>query len=263
MTVLPFEAPAPPPTPRSPALHVAGTLLYESPWASVWHGRSEELLPHVDTESVDLIVTDPPYGVDYQSNRRAQAFERIDNDTTSDRQTIHAILEHCVRIVRQHRHLYVFGPTDVLDGLKVAQPVALIWDKGALGSGDVTASWAPSHEPISFTVSKFRHAGDTGKSTVPARLRKGSVLRYTRPTGRKVRRHPNEKPVPLMRELLESSSRQGELVLDAFGGSMSVGVAALLTGRRCFLIESNETWARQGAERIAETEAAIARLREL
>lgn len=262
MTVLPFEAPLPPPTPRSPALHAAGTLLHESPSASVWWGRSEEILPHIDTESVDVITTDPPYGVDYQSNRRATAFDRIDNDTESDRETIRCILEHCVRIVRQHRHLYVFGPTDVLDGLKVAQVVPLIWDKGALGSGDVTASWAPSHEPISFTVSKFRHAGEAGKSTIPARLRKGSVLRYTRPTGRKLR-HPNEKPVPLMRELLESSSRQGELVLDPFGGSMSTGVAALLTGRRCFIIESNEKWAREGAERIAETEAAIARLRGL
>lgn len=262
MTVLPFEAPDPPPIPRSPFLHAAGELLHESPWASVWYGRAEEILPHLDTESFGQVVVDPPYGKDYQSNRRAVAFDRIDNDTASDRDTIRTILEHCVRVVGQHRHLYVFGPTDVLDGLKVAQPVELIWDKGALGSGDVTASWAPAHEPISFTVSKFRHAGEAGKSTIPARLRKGSVLRYTRPTGRKLR-HPNEKPVPLMRELLESSSRQGELILDPCAGSMSVGVAALLTGRRCFLIESNERYAREGAERIAETEAAIARLRDL
>jgi DNA modification methylase len=262
MTAVPLEIPGWEPEPPPAPLHVAGELLYESPLASVWWGRAEEILPRVVKESVDLILTDPPYGADFQSNRRALPLEKIDNDTASDRPTIHAILQHCVRVVGQNRHLYVFGPSDVLDGLKVAQSVELIWDKGTLGSGNVAAAWAPSHEPITFTVSKHRHGGETGRSTVPARLRKGSVLRYTRPTGRKVW-HPNEKPVPLLRELIESSSRQGDLVLDPFAGSMSTGVAALMTARRCLLIESKEAWARRGAERIAEAEAAIARLAHL
>jgi site-specific DNA-methyltransferase (adenine-specific) len=248
--------------PLVPAARRAPEMVYESPLATVYHGRSEDLLPLLGTETVDLIVTDPPYGVAWQSNRRAEKFDQLANDGASDRDTIARIMQECVRVVRQHRHLYVFGPTDVLEGLKVGACVPLVWDKGTLGSGDVTAAWGPSHEPITFTVSKHRHAGDTGKMTVPARLRKGSVLSYTRPTGRNVR-HPSEKPVPLMRELIESSSRQGETILDPFAGSGSTAVAAILTGRRIVTVESEEKYAAMTVERIKAAEALVGRINDV
>jgi DNA modification methylase len=84
-------------------------------------------------------------------------------------------------------------------------------------------------------------------------MRKGSVLRFTRPTGRKVR-HPTEKPWPLMAELIESSSRADDLVLDPCAGVGSTGVAAVLRGRRTLLIEINEDYARVAADRIRKAE---------
>ena len=154
----------------------------------------------------------------------------------------------------QHRHLYVFGPTDVLAGLKVSEPAELVWDKGRNGSGDVTAPWAPAHEPISFVVSKFRHAGEAGKTAIPVRMRKGSVLRYGPPTGRNVR-HPSEKPVPLLRELIESSSRQGETILDPYAGVGSTGVAAILAGRRAILVELDPRYVPIAVDRLKRAEA--------
>jgi len=248
------------PTPP-PALHAAPRRIYESPLATVYEGRAEHVLPMLPTESVDLIATDPPYGVNWQSRRRTEKFDQLDGDGAdqADRDTIAGIMAECVRLVRQHRHLYVFGPTDVLDGLKVSDVVSLIWDKGTLGSGDVTSAWGPAHEPISFTVSKHRHAGKAGKPVLPTRLRKGSVLSYTRPTGRNVR-HPSEKPVPLMRELIESSSRQGETILDPFAGSGSTAVAAILTGRKVITIESSPKYAAMTVERIKAAEALVAKI---
>lgn len=58
-----------------------------------------------------------------------------------------------------------------------------------------------------------------------------------------------------MAQLIESSTQRGELVLDPFGGVGSTGVAALLIGRRCIVIEKDEGYARVAAERIAEAEA--------
>jgi site-specific DNA-methyltransferase (adenine-specific) len=84
-------------------------------------------------------------------------------------------------------------------------------------------------------------------------LRKGSVLRFTRPTGRKVR-HPNEKPVALCRELIESSTRQGDLVLDPFAGSGSTAVAAVLSGRRAVLVESDVRWLTLAIDRVTRAE---------
>ena len=60
-------------------------------------------------------------------------------------------------------------------------------------------------------------------------------------------------------ELIESSSRSDELVLDPCAGSGATGVAAILRGRRCLLIESHEKYARLAAERVAEAERIIKR----
>lgn len=227
--------------------------IYRSDRAEVWHADARDVLAGMTTESVDLVVTDPPYGAEWRSNLRAEQFDMLTGDGSGDRDGIRAIIGETVRLVGQHRHLYVFGPVDVLEGHKVADVVSLVWDKGMLGAGDLTAAWGPQHEPISFTVSKHRHAGQTGADTVPTRLRKGSVLRFGRPTGRKVR-HPSEKPVALLRELVESSSRQGELILDPFAGIGSTGVAAILSGRRAVLIEIDRRFADIAVDRVRAAE---------
>lgn len=228
-------------------------VAYQSDRVTLYHGKAEVVLPTLDTESHDLVVTDPPYGVEFESGFRSEAFGQIHNDGQADRGLVHVVLRECVRLVGQNRHLYVFGPSDVLDGLKVSETADLVWDKGIIGAGDLTSAWGPAHEPITFAISKHRHAGQTGKASPAVRLRKGSVLRFTRPTGRKVR-HPNEKPVALLRELIESSTRGGDLVLDPFAGSGSSGVAAVLAGRRAVLVESDERWIGLATERITEAE---------
>lgn len=231
-------------------------LVHLSDHVEVWHGDARDVLPAVQKESAGLILTDPPYGVEWRSNARQNRFEQLlgDGSSTLDRDAIAEVIQQCVRIVGQHRHLYVFGPGDILEGQKVSEVVELIWDKGVLGSGDVTSVWGPQHERINFCVSKFRHAGKTGASVLPTRMRKGSVLTFMRPTGRKVR-HPSEKPVALLRELIESSTRAGDLVVDPFAGTGATGVAAVLTGRRALLVENDPQWIRIILERIKRAEA--------
>jgi DNA modification methylase len=226
---------------------------YESERATLYCADAGEVMPGLESESMDLLVTDPPYGVEWQSRRRAESFEELAADSASDREGIRAVVAECVRLLGQHRHLYVFGPADALEGLKVSAVAELVWDKGLMGSGSMTAPWGPQHERISFAAGKHRHAGKSGLDATPVRMRKGSVLRHPRPTGRKVR-HPTEKPVPLLRELIESSSRQGETVLDPFAGIGSTGVAALLLGRRVVLVEIDEGYAEIAAERLRSAE---------
>lgn len=229
------------------------TILYESEYATVHLADARDVLPSMATESLDLVITDPPYGVEWQSGFRAEMFDQLANDGAADRDGIRAVLTDSVRLVGQNRHLYVFGPTDVLEGLKVSAVTPLVWDKATLGAGDLSSAWSPAHEPIAFVTSKHRHAGQSGREGVPNRLRKGSVLRFPRPTGRKVR-HPSEKPVPLLRELVESSSRQGETVLDPFAGIGSTGVASILSGRRTVLVEIERRWADIAVERVRAAE---------
>jgi site-specific DNA-methyltransferase (adenine-specific) len=228
-------------------------IAYESEWATVYEGDARDVLPMFETESFALVVTDPPYGKEFVSNQRVQRFDAMTLDGANDREAVREVLRECVRLVAQNRHLYVFGPDDVLDGLKITKPVSLVWDKTMMSGGDLTGSWGPSHEPIWFAVSRHRHGGMAGGDAIPVRLRKGSVLRVSRPTGRKVR-HPSEKPVALLAELIESSSRVGETVLDPFGGSGSTAVAAIVRGRRAVLVEVNPAYVELAIERVKAAE---------
>lgn len=234
---------------------MSAAVVYESDSATLWRGDAREVLAELPKESAHLILTDPPYGKEWRSNQRTERFDQLLGDGASqdDRTMVADVLRECVRLVGQNRHLYVFGPTDVLEGQKVSEVVELIWDKGVIGSGDVTSVWGPQFERISFCTSKFRHAGQTGAPGLPTRMRKGNVLTFMRPTGRKVR-HPSEKPVPLLCELIESSTRRGELVVDAFAGVGSTGVAAVLSGRRALLVEKDPQWIPIAIERLQRAE---------
>lgn len=238
------------------------SILYRSDRATVILGDARDELAELGTESVGLVIVDPPYGVEWQSRRRAETFDVLHGDGAEQRDDVRAILEQAVRVVGQHRHLYVFGPEDALAGLRIKRPVELIWDKGTIGSGDTTAAYGPAHERLSFAVSAHTHGAEIGLDGVPARLRKGTIIRATRPTGVSVR-HPSEKPVTLLAELVESSSRAGELVLDPCAGSGSTGVAAILRGRRALLIESHEPYARLAVDRVRAAEELADRMARL
>jgi DNA modification methylase len=229
--------------------------IYRSDLAEVYNADALDVLPELETESVDLVIADPPYGIEWRSNRRAETFDELlsDGSGEEDREGIRKVLAETVRLVGQHRHLYVFGPDDVLAGLLVSERAELVWDKARPGMGDLSAPWGPQHERISFAVSKHRHAGKRDAPALPVRMRKGSVLRFTPPTGRNVR-HPSEKPTTLLRELVESSSRAGDLVLDPFAGVGSTGVAAVLAGRRTILVELDDRYARIAVQRIQDAE---------
>ena len=146
----------------------------------------------------------------------------------------------------------MFGEFD-LSTLKITKPVQLIWDKVSLSGGDLKSPWAKQHEPIMFFAKADRASRHRGKEGLASKLRKGSILRYQRRNGRKGH-HPTEKPVMLLQEMIESSSRFGETVLDPFAGSGSTLIAAVREGRKAIGIECSEAWCDQAAKRLeAET----------
>lgn len=235
-------------------------LVYETERVSLWCGDAAEVLPSLKTESFDLVLTDPPYGVEFVSDMRSKEtrFKEIRGDESGEeaRVPIVGVLEQCVRLVGQNRHLYVFFPEEVLraNDLKVSSPAELIWQKGLGPSmGDLTSPWGRNEERIWFYTSLFRHAGKRGKENNPVRLRKGTILTFPKPTGKSVR-HPTEKPISLLQEFIESSSRQGDVVLDPYAGTGSTGVASILTGRRAVLCEIDEKYAEMAKARLVEAE---------
>lgn len=231
-------------------------LVYTTDRVKLWHGDASEVLPDYATESFDLIVTDPPYNVAFESGMRKESFGKIANDSDSDeaRETVLGILLECVRLVGQNRHLYVFGPEVLRQAdAKVSAPAQLVWDRGTVSMGNLALPWGPGHELLHFYTSLHRHAGKRGKEVNPVRLRKGSVLRFPRKNGLAVR-HPTEKPIDLLQELIESSSRVGDVILDPFAGVGSTGVAAVRGGRKAVLVELEEKYVEVAVERLQKAE---------
>jgi DNA modification methylase len=226
---------------------------YEDGAVTLYHGDCREVsLPR---DSADVLIADPPYGVDWRSNHRAERFAHIAGDDSQDVGL--AGLRTTLPAVRRWRHVYVFGRFP-LEGLGLTNPVELIWEKGQPNGGDLTLPWAPQHEYLQFAViARSERCVATGYGRLAARLRKGSVLHHPRLNGAAVTRHPTEKPVALLRELIESSSCAGETVLDPFAGVGSTGVAAVMEGRKAVLIELEERYCEVAVERLQRVQAML------
>lgn len=225
-------------------------VVYRSDRSVVYCGDSSEVVSYLPRDFVDLIVTDPPYGVGYQSNTRREKFDKIVGD--DDNAFVAGILRSCQRALKENRHMYVFGPCQI-DGLQIGATAELIWSKVSRGMGDLSLPWSTNHEKITFAVSRPTDRRVGGRLT--AKLRQGSVISVNRITGTAVNRHPTEKPVPLMRILIEASSLVDEMVLDPFAGSGSTGVAAVLAGRRTILIEKDPGYAEIAVQRVRAAES--------
>lgn len=214
---------------------------------TICHGDCREILPELNLEA-DLLLTDPPYGQSYQSNRRTEKHKRIAGDDGS--LDVPAVLTLACTKLRRWSHAYVFGGID-LTGTPLTAQTELIWSKEIVGSGDLSSPWGKSHEPITFAVYEPSKANrEKGAGGLTARLRSGSVLRCQRAHSGGTKKHPTQKPVPILREMIESSSRLEQVVLDPFMGSGSTLVAALLEGRKAIGIELDEGYCHDAAQWI-------------
>ncbi|MEU0818891.1 DNA-methyltransferase [Streptomyces mirabilis] len=239
---------------------LGGEILHASDRATVIWGdcRDPQIIASVPRE-YGLLATDPPYGIGYRSNWSKQFNQLAGDDGTVDWP---AVLGQWVGPdgtrsigMADKRHVMVFGYDSeaLAEPLRLSATTELIWDKVIPGSGDVSSAWATSHEPITFGV-HFKRPSDrkSGRGALTARLRRGSVIRWPRPNG--TLRHPTEKPWQVMAQLIESSTVRGDLVVDPCAGSGSTGVAAVLEGRRSFLVEVDRQYAELAVQRVRAAE---------
>jgi DNA modification methylase len=183
-------------------------------------------------DSVDCVVTDPPYGIDFQSGYRYETatFDRLDADEDAESAVaLYAdVVAEVSRVLRDGGHFYTFTRWDVYPHFYAAISSAfdvrsrLIWYKDNHSMGDLSRDYAPMHEGIIYAVAGD---GDPLRGTRPA-----DVLEHARPDATD-RDHPTEKPVPLLTDLITNSTDEGDRVLDPFMGSGTTAVAAIQTDR--------------------------------
>jgi site-specific DNA-methyltransferase (adenine-specific) len=193
----------------------------------------------VGDNKVNLILCDPPYGVNYTESKQGitniVSKKAIANDDIADATGYEHFTKNWLETIKLHlakkNSLYIFNSDKMLlptvkameaTGGKFTQ--LLVWAKTQAVIGRL--DYLPQHELIIY--------GWYGTHNF-AKSKDKSVLVYPKPTTSKL--HPTMKPVGLLRRLILNSSNVGDVVFDGFGGSGSTLIACEQTKRQCLMLE--------------------------
>ena len=218
--------------------------------SSVLQGDATSLILSLETDSVDCIITDPPYGDDNlpfgQPHRTEKEFDDSPESTLA---TLRSLCPELRRVLKPSGHLYAFfGPKLWQQSIDIwrnagfdVRTVICIWHKtgGATGTVNWDKDFAPVWEPFLFA-----HNGERRLAH-----KRDNLFAYPPDRGPE-RVHANQKPVALIRELIELSTDPNDLILDPFGGSGATALAAQECDRRFITFELSERFAGIIKERL-------------
>lgn len=197
--------------------------------------QKEDVMHLMNSQEADMLLTDPPYNVDYEG-KTSEAL-KIENDNMSETEFYNFLLDSFKNMfdsIKYGGSAYVFhADTEGLNfrnafkscGFKLAQ--CLVWVKNTFVMGRQDYQWR--HEPILYGWKP-----GAGHYFVDNR-KQSTVLEFDKPS--RNAEHPTMKPVDLLVYLIKNSSKENDLILDLFGGSGSTLIAAEQTQRRCYTME--------------------------
>lgn len=222
----------------------------------IWQGESAELCGRF--KWVDCIITDPPFGVDNQSNMavtdhgKAHA-TKIENDETPEQaiKTFKNVMSVLLPKLRNPGDCYVFTSHQVIKEWLVMtdefmprfgleRKAILFWEKEGPAMGDLEVPWGMGMEFILFFQKGRRQKTGT---------RRNSVIRGPQIRPDKLI-HPHEKPGWLLELLMKQSTVPGDFLVDPFGGSGSLAYWARNIKRNAVCIELNKDRAEVAKKRL-------------
>ena len=184
-----------------------------------------EGLKKIPNDSIDLIVTDPPFFMKLDHFKTRKRFQQTFSDVNIIEYFFSDVLNECKRILRKGGRIYCFCDGQsyplfwylMFQFCKSVRP--LIWDKKTSING---YSWRHQHELIIFAEMPEAKPVPSGD---------GDILRFNA-VKVDIRQHPAEKPLELISEFIKKSSNKESIVLDFFMGSGTTAVACKQLGRR-------------------------------
>lgn len=197
--------------------------------------QKEDVLRLMNNQDADMILTDPPYNVDYEG--KTQDALKIVNDSMQDTEFykfLETSFKNMFESIKDGGSIYVFhADTEGLNfrnafkksGFKLAQ--CLVWVKNTFVMGRQDYQWR--HEPILYGWKEgVAHYFIDNRS-------QSTVLEFDKPT--RNAEHPTMKPIDLLVYLIKNSSKENNIILDLFGGSGSTLISAEQTKRICYMME--------------------------
>jgi len=190
--------------------------------------KIEDVERLMDGKKADMVFTDPPYGVSYQSNMRTKTdkFAVIENDKV--------FLDECIEMLPVFSNGWVFIWTTwkvIEKWIDIVKPLGeitnmVIWSKGGGEIGDLKKTFLTDYE---LALVFNRGAELEGK-------RIGSVWKLSKDFAGDYK-HPTQKPIELGCEAITKTTKNNAIVMDLFLGSGSTLIACEKTGRICYGME--------------------------
>lgn len=215
-----------------------------------------EGMKRIPDGSVDLIITDPPYGINYQSQWKKDKNEWMPK-ILNDKSPFIAFIPELKRIVSASGAVMVFTRWDVQhafidemteNGIKPKN--VLIWDKVIHGMGDLKRAYGSRYESIIFwSNGDFRFNGK----------RPTDIIKCQRVTPDKLL-HPNQKPTNLIVDLISQCTPENATILDPFIGSGTTAVAAINTNRNYIGFELDTNYYNIAEDRIRKAKEKVAQI---
>lgn len=202
-----------------------------------------EMLRSMADSSVNMVLTDPPYGISYQSNRSEVKTAPIVGDYQFKPDVV---LDEIVRVLKDNSAAFLFTRWDVYPEWYKAVPKELtvknliVWNKDNHSSGDLFGDFGAKWEGIMFLAK--------GRPKLRG-YRHNNVWDFPR-MSRKGQRHPAEKPVALLQRAIESFTDEGDLIVDPFCGSGSTAEAAVSLGRRALIGDVDRQYVKIARQRL-------------
>jgi DNA modification methylase len=223
-------------------------------------GDSRVHLPRVDSETVDLVVTDPPYGLasDTTIMRRAGKFGPAGDIRTSfewDERPGAGWIGECLRVLRPGGTMIAFYEREHLHEIiaEAKRHGCALRDVGAWHKTNPVpqvrkVKWASALELfVVITKPGIRHTFNWQHGY------HHNVIVAPICAGRERTPHPTQKPLAVVLPMIRYWSNPGDLVLDPFGGAGTTAVAAKGLGRRYLTIEIDRRFCDLAAERLRQT----------
>ena len=227
----------------------------------LFNGDCLSELSKIENNSIDCVMTDPPYGIAYKSNKQrgdthnGKEVKVRDEfyfaETAGDKTLPVDYLNIVFDKLKDNTAMYAFCQWSKWSELEVAVKRCgftvknmIVINKSNHGMGDVKGQYAPKHELLMYAT-KGRHILDNSQLGRGCDVFNGKVL-----FSGSVRRHPNEKPVAWLEPFIKRSCPVGGIVLDPFMGSGSTGIACLNTKRDFIGIEIDEKFFGEANKRL-------------
>lgn len=212
---------------------------------NIIHGNSVEILPSLEKNSFDLLLSDPPYGMDFKSGWSNK--DKIQNDKIEDTVLLFEnVLKESVSLLKEDAHFYLFGNIEYISQIK---PIIekhlnlkniLIWDRKVIGMGDLK-TYGKSYDIIYFGYNKVWKDLNG--------IRDRDLLSFSRVDPLK-NIHPTEKPIDLLEFLIKKSTKENDKILDPFCGGGSTLLACKNINRLATGIEIESKYVELIKERI-------------